>query len=88
MSIDESRVHIIRAAKTRHGPRERWAMEQWAQAAIIDVCGGSLPKSLNMARLVKNVNDHLRELPEYQATGYGEVTRTTVVNAWKKLKET
>src|SRR3954447_14150000 len=57
-------VHVIRASKTRHGPRWRWGPSQHVQAAIAAIYP-TLPKSLNVNRLTRQVNEYLSKDPEW-----------------------
>jgi hypothetical protein len=79
-------VHVIRASHTRHGPREEWGPIQWAQAAIIAIYRGSIPASINKARLHQAVNVWLENnKPDYSQTD-DWLPRSTVVRALKELR--
>jgi hypothetical protein len=76
-------IHVIRASKTRHGPRAKWGRLQYAQAAIAMLYPDVVPDNINQAKLVADVNARLNSDPKYRDTGFGYLPRTTVLRALK-----
>jgi hypothetical protein len=79
-------AHVIRASHTRHGPRKTWGPLQWAQAAISALYPAGIPHSIDKAKLVEHVNVRLDQNPEYRATRYGYLPRSTVLRALDRLR--
>jgi hypothetical protein len=78
-------AYAVRAGKTKHGPRN-WGRLEYAQVAIAAIYQATLPKHVNKLQLTKHVNEVLARDPEYKATGYGELSRMTVVRALQTLR--
>jgi hypothetical protein len=79
---------VIRASKTRHGPRQRWGPVQYVQAKILAIHPAGPPKSFNAVHLTREVNEQLSKDAEWRASGYGrngKVSRPTVLRAVKLL---
>ena len=87
-----AQAFVIRAARTKHGPRGGGKVEV-AQAAIAARYPNRPPAHLNYSKLARDVDaDVRRHHPDFVAA-YGEtqegfvIDRETVVRALKKLRE-
>jgi len=70
---------LVRAGKTKHGPRRHWREWEYAQFAIQTLYGPRPPKNVNRSKLTHDINDWLRRNPDYQSTGLGPISRTVVL---------
>jgi hypothetical protein len=77
---------VIRAGRTKHGPRSGGKL-QYAQHAINALYPRALPRDVNHLKLWRDVNDLLKRDPDYQATRFGELSRMTVRRALQTLRE-
>jgi hypothetical protein len=75
--------YVIRAGKTKHGPRA-WGKREWVQSAIVALLPHPLPKHVNMLELTEKVEKFLLADPNYQ---YGEINRMTVTRAFQTLHD-
>jgi hypothetical protein len=87
-----AQAFVIRAARTKHGPRG-WGKVEVAQAAIAARYPNGPPVHLNYSKLARDVDaDVRRDYPDFVAT-YGETQEGFVVDAMtlrralKKLRE-
>ena len=83
--VDDSRVFVIRASKTKHGARssgKRW----YAQHAILALYPLALPnpKHVNHLKLCRDINKHLNKNPDYR---FGELKPMTVRRALQALHD-
>jgi len=86
ITIDESRIAVVRHSNTKQGgPRKKWREIEFAQLAVQFLYGASPSKNIDHSKLTREVNDFLRDYPDYRATGLGEISRPTVVRALKKV---
>ena len=79
--------HVIRARKTRYGPKPEWGRIHFAQATILDIYPAGPPRNVNLSQLTREVNAKLSQNPEWRA-GHGKkgnLFRQTVWRAWKLL---
>jgi hypothetical protein len=79
-------AYVVRAAKTKYGPRPGWGKIEYAQIAITALYPVALPKSTNHSALERRVNEVLLEDPDYKASGRGKVSRQTVLRALQILR--
>jgi hypothetical protein len=85
LAIDEKKIAVIRPGGTKHGPRGLWRELEFAQLAIQSLYGANPPKHIDRNKLTSEVNDWLqKECREYKSTGYGEISKATVIRALKK----
>ena len=74
---------VIRSASTKHGLRQNWRELEFAQLAIFQ--GANPPKHQDHAKLTRAVNEWLRNDPGWRASGYGGISRPTVLRALRKV---
>jgi hypothetical protein len=78
---------VIRAAKSRYGPRPRRGQIEFVQCAIWALYPRGLPEHFNALRLTQGVQEQLDRDPDYRAVGFRKVSRPTVLRAVKLLRE-
>jgi hypothetical protein len=72
---------VIRASRTKYGPRPNWGKREYAQVAIAALYSDGMPRNVNQSLLVRDVNAWLTRDPQYRATGLGSISRMTVLRA-------
>ena len=82
--IDDRKVFVIRASKTKHGPR-RGGKLQFAQVAIVALYPLGLPKHVNHLKLWRDIDERLKHDPDYRAIG--KLSRMTVRRALQTLRD-
>jgi hypothetical protein len=85
MKVDDSRIFVVHGGRTKHGPRQHWREIEYAQVAMQTVFPEKRWRSANQKVLHWKINEWLREDPEYQKTGFGEVSLRTVLRARRLL---
>jgi hypothetical protein len=85
LEIDENKIFVIRAGKTKHGPRGHWREWEYAQLAIQTLTGACPPKNIDRSKLTRDVNDWLDRNPEYRSTGLGAISRRVILRVLKDL---
>jgi hypothetical protein len=83
--INEKNIAVIRPGGTRHGKRGHWRELEFAQLAIQSLHGARPDPNLNRSKLVRDVNDWLRKNTDYQSTGLGEISRSTILRALQNV---
>jgi hypothetical protein len=78
-------AHVIRAQRTKHGPRgpNNWSKCQLAQIAMNNLYPDGRPANVNQTQLTKDVNDWLRANHPHFVTKYGKIDRLTVRRAMR-----
>jgi hypothetical protein len=76
---------LIKAAETKHGPRQNWRQGEYAQVAIQTLYPGQLPRNIDRSKLTADVNDWLNANSNYSTTGLRSVSRGTVIRMYKDL---
>jgi hypothetical protein len=86
-------AHPIRAVKHKRGvrptqarPGHTQARREFAQAEIINRFPRGLPEK-RPRDLVRNVRAALARNPKWQALGYEEMSRRTIMRAWEELQK-
>ena len=94
LDVNERGIAVIRAGKTRHGPRGHWRQSEFAQLAIQSLYGALPPRHLNRNQLMRDVNEWLQnECIDYKSSGLGkkmsgeirEIPYRTIVRALRKV---
>jgi hypothetical protein len=83
----KSNAYVIRASRTKHGPRPEWGQRQYAQAAIANRWPDGIPTGVIHSELHRWVKDWLSKNPDYCAAPRGPLTRPTVIRALRDLRE-
>jgi hypothetical protein len=87
-SVARLDAYVIRAGRTKHGPR-RWGKLEYAQAVILKLVPGKLLKSIPPKRVCDIVITHSAKDPDFKLlTGRGELTESTVKRALQTLRRT
>jgi hypothetical protein len=85
LKTDDKDVAIIRPAKTKYGRRRNWREFEFAQLAIQSLYGANPPRILDHSKLTRDVNAWLRGNVDWQSSGYGMISRPTVLRALKAV---
>jgi hypothetical protein len=78
-------AYVIRAGRTKHGPRS-WKKIEYAQAAITAIYPAGLPPHVNHSWLTHEVNKQLADDRDYRASRFGEISRPTIIRALQRLR--
>jgi hypothetical protein len=76
---------VVRAKKTKHGPRTYFRENEYAQAAIQSLYPKGTPRNVNHSRLTRDVNTWLNKNSNFPQSGIGEISRSTVLRVLKQL---
>jgi hypothetical protein len=69
-AIVKADAYVIRGSKGPAGWRTRWEKIQYVQAVLVlKIFRGLPPPNFNATRLTEEVNERLKEDPDYRATG-------------------
>jgi hypothetical protein len=79
-------AYAIRAGRTKHGPRS-WKKFEYAQAAITALYPAGLPPHVDHSWLTREVNKQLAGDRNYHSSGFGKISRPTVIRALGTLRE-
>lgn len=77
---------VIRAGRTKHGPRSMRKLE-YAQRGIHALYPTALPLHVNYLKLARDVNTRLAQEPAYRETGFGKLSPMTVRRALEVLRD-
>ena len=77
--------YVVHAGRTKHRVR-RWGKIEFAQAAIAALYPNKLPEYVNPKKLPGDVNALLAKNPDYQSTGFGELSPSTIKRALQTLR--
>ena len=86
LEVAGAEVFLIRGAKTKHGPRQRWSKVQLAQGAVLSLYPRP-PAHVGLSELTRQVNEWLRINQPDVYRAIGELSRLTVGRALTALRE-
>jgi hypothetical protein len=77
---------VIRAAKTKYGPRSIWRAWEYAQRAILTLHRGLPPRNVDRSKLTRDVNDWLMTNSDFRATGQPQISRNVILRVLDFLR--
>jgi hypothetical protein len=87
LRIEVGNTAVIRPARTKHGPRQSWGALEFAQLAIQALYGANPPKHRDRNLLTDEVNEWLRNDPDWRSTGrHGGISQPTILRALKMVR--